>query len=340
MKKIMVIGAGGIARSVHFPSLRDIIKESGNIEITAVCDLIEERAKSGAAYFGDKTKWGLSYLNMIDEHKPHAVFLLTQPDQSYRMSVECIKRGIDVFCEKPAGATLFQLKSLERMIRDSNVIYQVGFNRRYIPLVKEIYRIMKDTTPITQVSGCFYKNGTSAFFNGAAGALESDVIHVMDLLCMFAGAAASSARTVAANINSEIDNAWNSVLRFENGTMGVIKSNYQTGGRVHLFEIHGPKASAYINLGFGTASCDAKIIFFGGKESYSLASTGTLYDNIGHFDGMDISGSKEMYRFYGYYDEDREFIDCIHTRKTPGANIYEAINAMGMSDLIRNGVFN
>lgn len=51
------------------------------------------------------------------------------------------------------------------------------------------------------------------------------------------------------------------MIRFDNDITGIVKANYQTGGRVHTFEIHGPEAGTYINLGFGKAACEASILF-------------------------------------------------------------------------------
>ncbi|MBO4527981.1 MAG: Gfo/Idh/MocA family oxidoreductase, partial [Victivallales bacterium] len=47
--KVAVVGAGGIARSVHLPSL----KEMDDVQLVAICDLIPERAKEQAE------KWGI-----------------------------------------------------------------------------------------------------------------------------------------------------------------------------------------------------------------------------------------------------------------------------------------
>ena len=43
--KVAVDGAGGIARSVHLPSL----SEMEAVQLVAICDLIPERAKEQAA---------------------------------------------------------------------------------------------------------------------------------------------------------------------------------------------------------------------------------------------------------------------------------------------------
>ncbi len=330
MKRIAIIGTGGIANSVHMPSLRDI----SDAQVCAVCDLRPGRAKAASEYFGGVPYYD-NYYTMLEESQPEGVFVLVQPDQTFRISVDCMAAGADVFCEKPAGITRFQLESLARVQQQTGAILQIGFNRQYIPLVKTVLDRMRELGPINQVNGHFFKNGDASFYGGCASSLECDVIHVADLLCSFAGCDVAKVQALASRIDSPVDNIWNASLVFENGVQGSIRSNYKTGGRTHAFEIHGPAASAYIDLGFGEASCQADIIYFGGQASFSLASTGTQDRNIEHFDGQKLAGSDEYYRYYGYYAEDEAFICSMETREEPVSNIHTAIRAMKLIDGIR-----
>ncbi len=330
MKRIAIIGAGAIASSVHIPSLKDIELA----EVCAVCDLNTDRAKAGAAQF-KSAKWYENYHTMLEQEKPDGVFVLVQPDQSYRIALDAMRAGADVFCEKPAGITMFQLESLARAQKENNVLLQIGFNRRYIPLVKKVREVFSSLSPLNQVNGCFFKNGDASFYDGCASALECDVIHVADLLCSFAQCDVSDATAFGGRSMSPVDNIWNSVFQFQNGMLGTIQSNYQTGGRTHAFELHCPDASAYIDLGFGSASCEADILFFGGQKSHSLASTGIQAEHFEHLDGREIAQSDEYYRFYGYYDEDLAFIKSMETRIPSEATIEDTIRAMKLIDMIR-----
>jgi virulence factor len=330
--KIGIIGAGGIANSVHLPSLCAI----GNIEVVSICDIVKEKAEKTAAKFSISHIYS-SYFEMIAMQNLDAVFILVQPDQAFRITLDCLKAGLDVFVEKPAGITSYQTDMLLRASMETNKILQVGFNRRYIPLVRHVLQIIKDTTKINQVEGCFFKHADSAFYNGCANAFECDTIHAIDLVRWISGGEAVKAATIEGGENSAAPNSWNSVIRFDNGITGIIKANYQTGARIHTFEIHGPEASAFINIGFGNTACEADILFFNGKGTYSVASTGPGLDKRIHIDGMELAGSKEYYKYYGYYQEDLEFIDSIRSRKRSISDIAEAVKTMYLIDLLKNG---
>ena len=68
MIKVAVIGCGGIARSVHMPALRDL-RMQGKIELSAVCDIIPERAEAIAKEYRAACVY-TNYRQLISENKP------------------------------------------------------------------------------------------------------------------------------------------------------------------------------------------------------------------------------------------------------------------------------
>jgi predicted dehydrogenase len=308
--KIGVIGAGGIANGIHLPVLATLPEA----ELCAVCDLISERAEEAAKTFGIPRTYR-SYHDMLHNEKLDAVFVLVPPDGLFRIAGDCLLAHTHVFMEKPMGITLFQANTLRELAETQKRILHVGFNRRYIPLVKEVTRTFLEFTPLTHVEGRFYKNSSPAFYNGCASAFVCDVIHVIDLVRhLAAGGPGKLSRAVQAatlesvNPETNIAEAWYSSMRFENGVTGAVRANYRTGGRVHQFELHGPGASAFIDLGFGGAGCSAKILHSIGPGKHSISAMGTGEQEIIEFDGLKIAGSDKYEIYYGYGEEDRLFI--------------------------------
>ena len=331
--KVAVIGAGGIANSIHLPALAEI----ETAQLAAICDNAGDKAALMAARFSIPHSYR-NYLEMLEAEKPEAVFVLVQPDQSFRISLDCLKRGIPTFIEKPAGITVYQAKSLERAARAANVICQVGFNRRYIPLIQEVVKIMREITPIEQVEGYFLKHSEAAFYDGCSSALMCDTIHAIDCVRWIAGGTPQKAATLINRYGqTPVDNAWNAVVRFDNGVSGIIKANYNTGGRVHGFEIHGPNASAFINIGFGDMNCSAKILHFDGQGTFSISSRGRRDQNIELLDGSEIARRSEYFAYYGYLTEDKAFLNSVLTGERPLADIAEAVRSMEMVDMIEQG---
>jgi predicted dehydrogenase len=308
--KIGVIGAGGIANGIHLPVLVTL----PDAELCAVCDLIAERAEGAAKTFGIPRTY-VSYHDMLKSEKLDAVFVLVPPDGLFRVASDCLLAGKHVFMEKPMGITLFQANTLRELAATQKRILHVGFNRRYIPLVREITRKFLELAPLTHVEGRFYKNSSPSFYNGCASSFVCDVIHVIDLVRhLAAGGSGKYSRAVQAttlesvNPQTKIAEAWYSSMRFENGVTSSVRANYRTGGRVHQFELHGSGASAFIDLGFGGAGCSGKILHSAGPGGHSLSAAGADKQETIEFDGLRLAGSDKYEIYYGYGEEDRLFI--------------------------------
>jgi len=329
--KVAVIGTGAIAENIHIHSL----KEMDDITISAVCDINYPRAKAFA------NKWDIpnvyeSHISLLQEQEIDAAVILVWPDQLFRIAKDCLNAGIHCFIEKPAGITLFQAESLLEASQKSKALLQVGFNRRHIPLMTKVIEAMKNSGPINQIEGAFFKHGSASFYDGCADAFVCDTIHALDIVAWLADAEPKSAALTAACYGtSGEENAWNGIIRFQNGITGLIKANYQTGGRVHSFEIHRQHASAYINLGFGTEDCEADIIFTGQKSSFSISAGGADDVKILHLDGKEIAGSDKYHRYYGYYNALDNFFKGIRGEAKLVSSIESAVKSMALVEFLR-----
>lgn len=331
--KIGVIGAGGIARRIHLPALM----EAGAAQVAAVCDCIGEKASALAEQFHIPREY-VSYHEMLEKEPLDAVYVLTQPDQLYRIAVDCLKKGKHVFMEKPMGITLYQAENIRAQALQAGRCVHVGYNRRYIPLVAETMRRMRQLTEINHVSGCFYKDSSPSFYGGCASAFECDVIHVIDLLRHAAGCrrAVSAHTLAAAPQDGGPAYAWYSVFQFENGVSADLRANYQTGGRVHQFELHGAKASAYISLGFGGAQCEARILCSSGSGSHSQSVNGKSNMTEIRLDGRELAGSDVYWRYYGYYDETLAFLRRVqeHPQETDADRLEEDVASVRLMQML------
>ena len=97
MKTVAVIGCGRIARRAHLPALSKI----ENVRIKYACDNLLEKA--------EKLKEDFPVIeNVIDDYKialqdkeVDAVFVLTPNHSHYTITMDALKAGKHVLCEKP-----------------------------------------------------------------------------------------------------------------------------------------------------------------------------------------------------------------------------------------------
>jgi predicted dehydrogenase len=139
--KLAVIGCGEHAVGSHGPAQVRYAAEHPGVELTACCDLDEGRA----ARYRDRFGFQRSYTDlaaMIERERPDAVVVAVLPEVTCAVGSDVLARGVPVLLEKPPGLTV---EEVDRLIEAAErgdaggraVPHQVGFNRRYVPLLRE-----------------------------------------------------------------------------------------------------------------------------------------------------------------------------------------------------------
>lgn len=327
--RLGVIGAGGMATNIHVPSISEI----EDCEIVAICDLYEDKAKALAQKYGIPKTYALHH-EMLANEEMDGVVVLVNPDKTYWVADTCLKAGFHVLMEKPAGINAYQAHSLARTAEKMGKIAAVAMNRRHIPVVQETLKRLKAVTQITQIDSRFMKYSDIHEGWHYASAYHCDIIHALDLLRYVADSEPKDAATVVQSFNCPVDNAWSSIVRFENGITGTLRANYQAAARFHDIEIHGPQASAYINLGFGDMKCNARIHYNGGGSMYSAASAGVAEAHVEYLDAVELAGSEKYSHYYGYKAENVDFVNCLRNGTTPLCTIQDAAKSMDMAEML------
>ena len=109
---------------------------------------------------------------------------------------------------------------------------------------------------------------------------------------------------------------------------------------MHDFEIHGLKASAFIDLGFPGREESATIIYGDGASIYSAAAAGVNTTNVEVLTAKDIAGGNENYQYLGYKSEDIDFINAILEGRQPLCTIEDAAKSMDLMEMIVNNRIN
>lgn len=106
MKKlrVAVIGCGMIANSAHFPALH-MLEEQGVVEVVAVADIRYEAALSTAKRHNVPKAYEDPAL-MLSEVSPDFVAVCTPNVYHKKWTIEALKAGAHVACEKPMAVTL------------------------------------------------------------------------------------------------------------------------------------------------------------------------------------------------------------------------------------------
>lgn len=313
MKKVNIalIGAGGMANSVHYPSLA----ECEDVNLVGLCDLVESKLDATAERFQIEQTF-VDYRKMLEKTGPDAVYILMPPQHLFPIVIHCLSQKHHVFIEKPPGITLHQTKEMALAAEKHNCKTMVGFNRRFIPLMQKVKAIVEENGPIIQCMSTFHKNAPNAlYYDGVIDVLTCDTIHAVDALRWLGG----EVQAVASDINtfySERENSFNALVRFTSGASGYLCTNWAVGGRIHTFEMHARGISAYINP-------DA-----GGRAVLHTQ------EGITEITTEDAANSDATYKTYGFYGESRHFVDCIQQDKQPLTCFADAVKTMELVEAI------
>jgi predicted dehydrogenase len=318
--RIAFIGAGSHANAVHYPSIASIQEA----EVIAICDINPSRLHTTSEKYGIKNRY-LDYGKMLEKEELDAVYVIMPPHQLYDIAVDCLDLGLNLFIEKPPGVSVHQTRSLAWHAAKHGCRTMVGFNRRFIPLMRLCKGLVEERGPINQCVSAFYKNIPSEeppYYRGAVDVLTSDVIHAVDTLRWMGGGEVRRVYGSVRRIFKDYDNSFNALVCFEGGAVGFLMSNWVAGSRIHTFEMHGKGISAFVNPN------KEALIYADNKPEPKIIST---YEAAG--------GSKDFFVYYGFYQENKHFIDCILRDEEPETCFKDAVKTMELIDLIYKGSY-
>ena len=139
--KAGIVGCGGIANGKHLPA----IKKIPEVELTAFCDIIEERAVKAAGEYGaEGARVYTDYKKMIDSENFDIVYVLTPNKSHSPISVYAMEHDCHVMCEKPMAKTyadaLLMLEAAKKTGKTLTIGYQGRFRADSIYLKKACER--------------------------------------------------------------------------------------------------------------------------------------------------------------------------------------------------------
>ena len=139
-----------------------------------------------------------NYIDLIKK-KPNLVFVTLPNYLAPQVTKLCLKNKIHVFCEKPPGRNVADIKSVinqEKLNKRVKLMY--GFNHRYHGSIKKAKKIIEGKTlgKILNVRGVYGKSKIVTFeknewrssrSKAGGGILLDQGIHMLDLIFFFAG---------------------------------------------------------------------------------------------------------------------------------------------------------
>jgi predicted dehydrogenase len=336
--KVAVIGCGAIANSAHIPAYL----ANKDVEIKYFCDIRRERAEAAVSKYG----CGIAiedYHQILKDPELEAVSVCTPNNTHSTISIDFLKNGKHVLCEKPAAHNFSEVLKMQQAQHETGKILNIGVVNRFNSAVNtikdminsgelgEIYHVYISFRSHRAIPG-LGKDFTNKSISGG-GALIDWGVHFIDLVMYCCSD--PEPLTVSGNVFCKLGKNMREYV-YEDMWAGPPDYNgvYDVDDSVAAFiRTAGPAITLHGAWAQNIGHNEMHIDFMGDKAGIRL-QYGSDFELFGTKDGKLISIKPEFEDSNHYENEINAFIRCIKTREKlpshidaiiPTAKILQAI---------------
>ena len=338
---VAVIGCGRIANAAHFPALTQL----EDVRIKYACDLILSKAEAVKEKYPAVEQAITDYHVALADPEVDAVFVLTPNFAHYTVTMDALRAGKHVMCEKPVTVNYELSCEMAKEAEKQGKILNIGVCNRYhksVELLEEmnregkfgniyhVYCSFRSFRSIPGLGGAFTDKSQSG-----GGVLIDWGIHFLDLILYILGS--PSLKNVTCDTYCEMakdmkayryEKMWaEDTADIENGVNDV--DDYVTG------YIRTDKASISFNGAWAENINDERgqmfVDFLGDKGGARL----DYGKQFSFYDGETLKTTVSDHEIPNMYlCEDRDFIRCIKTGEKNRNHIENILESMKLLDCL------
>ncbi|MBP2079434.1 Gfo/Idh/MocA family protein [Oceanobacillus polygoni] len=235
--KVAVIGCGSIARQRHLIEY----DANPNVEITAVCDIVEERAEEMAQTYGAKAY--TDYKQLLETENVDAVSICLPNYLHAPVSILALNAGKHVLCEKPMATSSEEAENMIQAAKENGKKLMIGHNQRFVASHQKAKQLIEsgETGKIYSFRTTFGHGGPETWsadgregwffdkekaFIGAMGDLG---VHKADLMRYLLGEEFSEVAAfveTSAKGDTDVDDNAVCVLKTQSGIIGTLAASW------------------------------------------------------------------------------------------------------------------
>ncbi|HEV8391726.1 MAG TPA: Gfo/Idh/MocA family oxidoreductase [Dongiaceae bacterium] len=255
---LAVVGCGFFAQN-HLHAWMDLAPKG--VEIVAVCDIDEAKARATADKFGVK-HWYTDAETLFREHKLDLVDIVTRVETHRDVVGQAIRRRVPTIVQKPFGPDLAACRAMADEAQKAGVFLAVHENFRFqVPMRKitELLRAGAIGTPswgrVSFRTGYDIYKGQPYLAKEERFVLIDLGVHVLDLARVLLGEVEHlSAELQRRNPNVSGEDTATMLLKHRSGAVSIVECTYESRRMPDLFpetllEIEGPKGAIILKPG-------------------------------------------------------------------------------------------
>lgn len=185
----MLIGCGAVAQQFYLPTLRTL-SSLGEVSVQALVDPSDSARRALAGTFPQAQQ--IAQLNESNAPDGSLAIIATPPRFHCAQTVDAVKRGWHVLCEKPMASTSVECEQMIASAKSSHRLLAVGLYKRFFPSSRYLKDLFSQgqlgalrSFSISEGGPFRWPAASPSFFNKAqtpGGVLLDIGVHVLDLL--------------------------------------------------------------------------------------------------------------------------------------------------------------
>lgn len=235
MIRAAVIGVGSIGR--HHVRIYNLLDD---VQLVAIADTDEARRSAISRRY--KVTAYASYQELFDREQVDVVSVAVPTVNHREVSLCAIEHGVHVLVEKPIAATVEEADEMIRRAAERKLTLTVGHVERFNPALVELKRRL-DAGELGHV---FQLHGRRlspfpAYIRDVGVAMDL-ATHELDIMRYLVGSEVEKVyANTERNIHHKYEDTLSGILRFENGTVGVLDINWLTPTKVRELRVTGAR---------------------------------------------------------------------------------------------------
>lgn len=327
MIQFAIIGCGRIAQR-HAEHISNFGK------LTAVCDVVKEKADALAEQFGANAYYNITDL-LANEKGVNVVSICSPNGLHATHSIESLKAGFNVLCEKPMAINVNDCGEMIKTAEQANKRLFAIKQNRFNPPVEAVKKLIDEGTlgKIYSVQlSCFWNRNADYYANSwkgtknlDGGTLYTQFSHFVDLLYWMIG----DVKDVEAYTSNyahqdtiEFEDTGVVILKFQNGAIGTINYSVNSYGKnmEGSLTIFGEKGTVKIG---GQYLNELEYQNIAGYKIENLA-TGNTANNYGNYQGS-MSNHDKIYA---------NLVDVLTNNASISTSAFEGLKTVEIIDKI------
>jgi predicted dehydrogenase len=189
--RAVLVGCGGMSRG-WLKAIAETPALASEIDIVGLVDIDEATARARASEFGlDHVAIGTDLEAMLASTKPDLLFDVVVPQARHDLVATGLSHGCHVLTEKPMAASMEEARDLVALAAKAGRVHAVIQNRRFIPGVRRIKRLI-DSGALGEITSLNCDFFVGAHFGGFREAMQNVLlldmaIHTLDAARFMAG---------------------------------------------------------------------------------------------------------------------------------------------------------